>query len=227
MKGCFAEDQLYDYADGVLGSDACARLERHLESCQLCTNTVAEMRALLARTAELPQEIEPERDLWQRISQRIAGDETVVRTSFGAPGPPRRSLHTGWLVAIAAAVAVAALAVGLLVVEPGSATLGGGSHALTVSPGTVLLAEYRGAASRYDGAVKELIEVFDARRSELSPETVATVEENLAIIDKAIIEARDALEKDATDPLAGRMYASMYQRKLDLLRLVGKLPSEI
>lgn len=227
MKGCFPEDQLYDYVDGVLGSDACARLERHLESCQHCTATLAEMRSLLTRAAALPRSIEPERDLWQRIVQRIASDEAVVRTSFGAPDSPQRILHTGWLAAAAAALAVAALAVGLLVTEPGTATLGGGSHALTVSPGTVLLAEYRGAASRYDGAVKELIEVFDARRSELSPETVATVEENLSIIDKAIIEARAALEKDASDPLAGRMYASMYQRKLDLLRLVGKLPSEI
>jgi RES domain-containing protein len=74
--------------------------------------------------------------------------------------------------------------------------------------------------AQYDAAIAELEQALAARRSSLDTSTVRVVEQNLAVIDRAIAEARRALAADPTDPYLHDHLASTMRRKMDLLRHV-------
>jgi len=76
---------------------------------------------------------------------------------------------------------------------------------------------------RYDAAIAELEEVLEQRRSRLNPETVRIVEANLAIVDKAIDEARTALAADPASHYLNTHLANTMRRKVDLLRRLNSL----
>lgn len=80
------------------------------------------------------------------------------------------------------------------------------------------LAAFRPAEREYQRAVDELAQVLETRRADLAPETVATLERNLAIIDAAIAESRAALVKDPNSRELTQMLSSTYDAKVQLLR---------
>jgi hypothetical protein len=75
----------------------------------------------------------------------------------------------------------------------------------------------------YDAAVADLEAVLAAERSHLEPETVRVIEANLAAIDKAIAQSREALAADPANMYLNSHLASARQRKLALLRRVTAL----
>jgi hypothetical protein len=64
---------------------------------------------------------------------------------------------------------------------------------------------------------------LETRRTALSPETSAAIDENLRVIDRALAEVRAALERDPSGPRLGRMLASTYEKKIETLQRVLKL----
>ena len=85
------------------------------------------------------------------------------------------------------------------------------------------LAAFRPAEREYQRAVDDLARVLETRRASLAPETVATLEHNLAIIDAAIAESRAALENDPNSRELTRMLSSTYDAKVQLLRRAVEL----
>lgn len=77
--------------------------------------------------------------------------------------------------------------------------------------------------NRYDAAIAELQTSLDQRRSTLDSSTVKIVEQNLAIIDKAIADARAALAADPSSRYLNTYLASTMRRKVDFLRRVNSL----
>ena len=77
--------------------------------------------------------------------------------------------------------------------------------------------------NRYDAAIAELQSSLDQRRSTLDTSTVRIVEQNLAIIDKAIADARTALAADPSSRYLNTYLASTMRRKVDFLRRVNSL----
>jgi anti-sigma factor RsiW len=84
-------------------------------------------------------------------------------------------------------------------------------------------AAFRPAEREYQKAVDDLARVLETRRADLAPETVATLEHNLAIIDAAIAESRQALEKDPNSRELTQMLSSTYDAKVQLLRSAVQL----
>jgi hypothetical protein len=80
------------------------------------------------------------------------------------------------------------------------------------------LAAFRPAEREYQRAVDELAQALETRRADLAPETVATLERSLAIIDAAIAESRQALERDPNSRELTRMLSTTYDAKVQLLR---------
>ena len=72
--------------------------------------------------------------------------------------------------------------------------------------------------AQYDAAIAELERVLAGRRAQLDSSTVRIVEQNLALIDRAIAEARRALAADPTDSYLHDHLASTMRRKMGLLR---------
>ena len=85
------------------------------------------------------------------------------------------------------------------------------------------LAAFRPAEQEYQQAVDDLARVLETRRASLAPETVATLERNLAIIDAAIAESRAALVNDPNSRELTEMLSSTYDAKVQLLRQAVQL----
>ena len=80
------------------------------------------------------------------------------------------------------------------------------------------VARYAAYEARYEGAIAELERTLQEHRTELDTSTVRVVEQNLVIIDRAIAQARRALESDPASPYLHQHLALQMKLKLDLLR---------
>jgi hypothetical protein len=80
---------------------------------------------------------------------------------------------------------------------------------------------------QYDAAVVELQQALDKGRGRLDSATVATVEDNLRIIDAAVDEARRALEADPGNGYLTGHLADTRLRKLALLRRATAVTAEL
>jgi anti-sigma factor RsiW len=217
---------LDDHVDGVLDAEARREVEAHLDRCATCRTTERELRELLRAAEELPGEIEPGRDLLPGIRAAVGVSATTAPTSrVGVPSTGSAS-WTRW----------AGLAASLLVLSAAVITylrLGNGENAPGVPrpSGDTVAARfeasnpYRAAEEEYLAATRQLLAVIEERREHLSPETLAVLDRNLAIIDKAIHEVRAALAADPGDPGSELVLNAMYQQKIELLRRVSRLSS--
>lgn len=157
-----------------------------------------------AALAALPREIRPERDLRDDIWQRIH-----------APAP-----RTLWSVRYPlAAAAILLIALSSLITLAVMNTQRGTSVATRQREDvTLVAADARAVERRYAREVEELEMVLRKSRGALAPETIRILEENLAIIDRAIREAQTALADDPNSDMLVDLLRSAYQRKLELLR---------
>jgi anti-sigma factor RsiW len=216
------DERLDDWLDGALAAGAASEVEAHLVSCPLCRERERRLRQVLAHAAALPRSVTPPRDLWPGIAQRVARERSW-------------SWFSGWSpVALAAAATVV---VGLVaVLWTGSAP----QAVRTVQiPAASPEARLVGAAPpvadpvlaeaerEYDAATKALLAALLERRAELQPETLAAVQENLDVIDRALAEVRQALAKDPTNPELSRMLVATHQKKVDVLSRVVKLATPL
>jgi hypothetical protein len=147
--------------------------------------------------AELPREIQPPRDLWPGIAGRIA---------------PKR-----WWARPGVSLAAAAVAIAI------------GSSALTavwmdrapVAPVAVAADDWE---RDLDEASAELRAALASQRDELDPATLAVVDENLRIIDRAIEDTRRALASDPDDEALRRSLVAVSEQRITLLRRALALP---
>lgn len=77
----------------------------------------------------------------------------------------------------------------------------------------------------YDTEITTLRSALDARRPQLDPATVKTIEQNLHIIDNAISQARAALAKDPRSRFLGSQLNRSLAKETDFLRAAALLPS--
>jgi Putative zinc-finger len=228
-------EQILDLLDDFVGGDLPPREERdvrrHLMQCEGCRAEEQALRALLDEAAALPDEIVPARDLWTDIAPRLQSrgtlaDESADLTEVRVIGPrPARPLP--WWMLAAASIA--------LVVTTSFATLrfsGRGADApVTVATqqaqqpqgavrgGTpTALAAFRPAEQEYEKAISDLEIVLRTQRGRMAPQTAATLEANLRIIDQAIQESRAALAADPNSAELTHMLSDAYDTKLDVLR---------
>jgi hypothetical protein len=73
--------------------------------------------------------------------------------------------------------------------------------------------------------ISELQGLLQSRKAELEPETVRVVEENLAIIDAAVSQARAAVARDPASGFLNERLESALQKKVQLLRTVALIRS--
>ena len=187
------ETQLNEYVDGTLAAAARALVEAHLAGCAGCREAVVELRALVAGAADLPKRIEPARDLWTGIAARVGKREV-------------RNGKRWWRTALAAA---ATLVIGFAVyrlLPPFAA------HYRPVGEGWLAV------EAQYEQASDELTRALATERDRLAPATVALLERNLAAIDAALREARDALARDPENVELRGLVASAAREKVELLR---------
>jgi anti-sigma factor RsiW len=229
-------EQILELLDDFVGGDLPPREERdvrrHLMQCEGCRAEEQALRALLDEAAALPDEIVPGRDLWKDIAPRLQSRASLVEEPADSIPEvrvigPRPARPLPWWMAAAAAVA--------LVVTTSFATLQlsgrGDTEPTTIASqqarqpqGAVraatptALAAFRPAEQEYEKAISDLETVLQTQRGRMAPQTVATLEANLRIIDQAIAESRAALAADPNSAELTHMLSDAYDTKLDVLR---------
>ncbi|MDH5643448.1 MAG: zf-HC2 domain-containing protein [Gemmatimonadota bacterium] len=198
-------DRLSEFMDGDLTPDERTEIIGHLKTCKSCTEILGELRRVSVEAANLKDRA-PETDLWPGIRARI-------RTVKSAGVTPIRSRRVSFKVP---QLMAAGLAVSLL--SAGSVWLALSDN-VEVAVGTAEPVFYAANVStRFDEAVSELERVLDAERDMLNPSTVRIVEENLAVIDRAIQRAQRALADDPQSEFLREHLERTVQRKYTLLR---------
>lgn len=225
-----ARDLLDSYADGELPETERLAVEEHLGRCDACLAELEALRSLRDAARSLPRELAPPRDLWAGIAARIESeggrDEHRVVPLDLARG--RRRISRAWVIRIAAAVTLVVVSSGVTALLLGR----GATQPVVVvtrpapvqATATTALAAFTPTELEYHGALEVLGAELEARRGELAPETVAAVEESLAIIDLAIDEARSALERDPSNTELPFHLSGVYRAKVELLRQAVQLP---
>ena len=212
MNCAEARERLDDYVDGELAAPELHQMELHLASCPACRDEERELRVLLAHAAALPKEVAPSRDLWPSLSAEMAAGPRVL------PFVPRRVVYGGL-------AAAAALVMALVVSRggPGSPMPVGRSSPTAIPaaarPGSAL----NEAEADYDRATNALLATLQDHRDRIAPETIQSVERNLAVIDEALAQVRAALDKEPGNAELTRMLAATHRKKVDVLRRVVKL----
>jgi anti-sigma factor RsiW len=211
-------DLVDDYLDGRLDEIEAGKLRKHVEVCSSCAKELESIRELRERAAALPRSLEPPRDLWPGIAARISGAR-VARGRFG-----RRAL-----LAAAATVVVISSVVTAYFIGRSQAVVTVESPAVVENgPSEILLASFEGlGVDDFVATRAELLKALEARRHELSPETLEVVTENLKLIDQAMDRIAEALEEDPENEFLMKQLAGAYRRQVDLLQRAVRLPAEV
>lgn len=150
--------------------------------------------------------------LFAALHQRFAADGVAVQMIEGIPYFYRR-LGYDYALANDGAAVVPAAALPAAPAAPAQVPV------TTVGAGT--------ASPSYDAAVDDLEQILAEGRGRLDTATVRVLEENLALIDRAIAQARRAVAADSANLYLNTHLAETMRRKIDLLRQAAALVSAV
>ncbi len=170
--------------------------------------------ALDQRLRQLPRSVEPGRDIWPEILDRITVPQPV-QTRWGFPG--------GWPAALAAGLVL--MVVSSLATWQIADRRHGGPNAM-VSSGPAVparLAGMEGLGDRYRLDREQLAEAFDDRLRQLQPETREAVLANLRDIQRALTEINSALDADPNNVLLQQLLVATYQEELAVFDQVNRI----
>jgi anti-sigma factor RsiW len=211
-------DKLSDYIDGELPAAEAEALEAHLMECAECGRTLQQLRTVVTRAGQVIDR-EPSQDLWQGIAARIAVAEVETETPLATSPGKRRFSFSGMQLA-AASVVLMLMSAGtmyLVMGREGQAPMVAAAPQQVQQP-TPGQASVRAVTRNYDAAVDELEMVLERNRDQLDTATVRVLEQNLAIIDRAIVDARAALGQEPANPYLTRYLDQAIQKKVQLLK---------
>jgi len=205
---------LNDYVDDGLTAAARADVRDHLASCGECQAVVDGLRAVQSAASRLPL-LQPRREAWPRVERSLRASVPA-----GRPIP-----WAAWL-AVAASLLVA-VALGFQIAsrrpQPASSTADAGTEATAQS----IEAELRQAEEHYQKAISGLEQIKNDGKGSLDPQTAATIEKNLSVVDQAISESRAALKVQPTSEPAQASLLESFKAKISLLQDTVALINEM
>lgn len=169
----------------------------------------------LNRIAELPREIPPRNDPWQRIAARL--DDGVAPAA--SQTRRRVGMFGAWPMRAAAAVAVIAVAVWLMP-GPGTSTqqdVPSATAVTAVAPSPLATSE-----AEYQAAFREFIAVGDSREH-IPARAVEVIESGWADLRQVEVALADALAQNPDDPFLNRRMLELRARQLGFLRQLAAL----
>jgi anti-sigma factor RsiW len=199
-------DRLSAYLDDELPPVERRGVEAHLAGCASCAGELAALRAVIAAAAALPPERPSDSDAWPGIRDRIGA-------SPHARQPWRISLSVPQLAA--AATLFVALGMGGMWLQLRPAV---NRPAAPAPPAAATVTPAVLADESYTDIVAELEAALADGRDRLEPETIQVLEANLAAIDAAIAQARDALAGDPANVGLTRHLVRTRAMRVTLLR---------
>jgi hypothetical protein len=215
------DDVLDDYVDGAraaTGRSSDARLaafEAHLPGCQRCRALVADFSSIRREAADLDEVPLPAR-LWARVASAIEADARTPwwQRTFG-------NAVSGWMPAAVAAALALVVGGGLWFSRSAAVEAPQTTEAPAAADAAVAPAE-----QHYEEAIDGLQHLADEQKRSLDPQTLAILQQNLAVVDRAINESRAALSSEPTSAAAQDSLLDALDTKVSLLQDTVALGSE-
>jgi predicted anti-sigma-YlaC factor YlaD len=191
-------DQLDGYLAKSLSADQLRRIDEHLDGCAECQIDSQAASSIDRRLPALQREIQPATDLWSGIAPRL--------------GPRRRfDLQRAGMAAAALLLVAASSTVTWLVMRNDVA-----QEAVA----------FQSLEADYARAALELTQLYSAARATMAPATREVLERNLAVIERALEEARTALRGDPDNSALEAIVTTAYRRKIEFLERATTLDRE-
>ena len=269
------DELLPDYFEGELDGARRMMVEAHAATCARCQGLIRDIQGITETAANLP-DLEPSRDLWQGVADRI--QPAVVAIGYRREGI---SLSRRVIGLAAAALVVVSSSVTYLATrapearrvtespsdmptpdankevgrpaaapaqsDPPTATetpsgaqspsrapsqgaqrrpdLGGSAPAAPKGAALASVKPISAADAALAPEIEQLQTMLKQRRDQLDPSTIKVVEDNLALIDAAVQQARAALMRDPASGFLTERLDNALQKKIELLRTVAQMPS--
>jgi hypothetical protein len=247
------DERLADWLEQEVDAQTDAALARHAAGCARCGALVDDLRSIRRAAASLPA-LTPSRDLWPDIEARIQAP-VITLPSRAARRAQRSTwwmaAAAAGLVAVTAGVTylvttnagtppeatIAAVPRGpdttpLAVVTEPEVPVPAAREANRTersAPSAGALPAGRNVSetenSEYARDVAQLRAIVTQRRTEFDSTTIAVLERNLALIDSAIAESREALQRDPASEFLADQLARARTKKVAILRTVALLPA--
>ena len=206
------DDTLNDYVDGARAADApadarLAAFEAHLPGCARCQAVVADFSSIRRAAGDLEEMIPPPR-LWAKISASI---DVEARTPWW-----QRMFGKGfsaWM-PVAAAAALVLLVAGAAWF---SRTAPPAAPQVAAAP-TPLNTDSAPAEQQYEETIAGLQQIAEAQKPSIDPMTLAVLQKNLAVVDRAISESRAALMNEPASAVAQESLLDALDTKVALLQ---------
>ncbi|PYX80031.1 MAG: hypothetical protein DMG70_25455 [Acidobacteria bacterium] len=195
------QNKLPDMIDGEAAGEHAA----HLKACAVCSDLVADLRAISTGAKVLCAADEPSPRVWANI-QRALEVEGLVRTPRQAGGvliPARRHWAPAWLVAVAA---LGLVGFGILIYQNRSAQP---IPVAKETPAITTVATEPAAVADDDQQIL----------AQLSPAMRTTYENNLKDVNAFIKDAEESLAQNPNDEEARHFLMDAYQQKATVYEL--------
>jgi putative zinc finger protein len=204
------DNQIGDYVDGTMNEAQRASFESHLATCASCQAVVADFTVIRAAGLSLEPQL-PSPQVWQRIAAAIEAE----------PKPPLGFNGAPWWRAFAPAASIAVLVAALSWTAAQLAPVPGQRLArvpAAEAEPTSILAEYQLAERDLTSTIEGLERIANTDRAALDMETADVVKANLTVLDGAIGESREALEKEPENDVAQQSLFEALRNKVALLQ---------
>jgi len=167
----------------------------------------------MTRVREAPSPSPSLDDLWPSIRSRIE-ESKVVR--LGQPAEPNAIVrrHRPWLAIGSTALAAALLIAALTQLQGWRPRATSGS----TSTADVAFASAADSTRFYEDESRRLLNDLEMQRAMMGPAATASLDGDLAIIDRSISEQKDALTRDPHNVALQRLLAASYREKVELLK---------
>jgi len=209
-------NRLSEYIDGELDNNERAKLEAHLATCGQCYATLAELRQVVTRAKSL-SDTPPATDLWPNIRAGLTQGSEPRRH---APAMASRRFSFTVPQLLAASIALVLLSGGSAWLALRQRPTNTPESIAVTRPAGTRVASWTGST---DIAIGELEAALTQNEKRLDSTTVRIVRKNLAIINRAIAEARIALRNDPGNAYLNLHLADTMRRKVELLRRVNDM----
>jgi hypothetical protein len=229
-------EAIQELADGTLGPVRRAELQTHLDQCDNCRALAADLQKIRDAARAFDRLVPPDR-VWLQIAGQLRQEGRVTASVAG--GRRRAAIY-----AIAAALLLmVGGSVWLLYPLRQSTNIVSGpsgprdpgtqgprdpsGNAAATDPVQSVGEEFRLAEQHLQAGIAKLEAATKADPDSIDPETAATLERNLAIIDRAIAESRTALKEEPQSAPARDSLFDALRRKVSLLQDTIALMNEM
>jgi anti-sigma factor RsiW len=215
-------EAIHELIDGTLGPLRRAELDRHLDLCDGCRALADDLQKIRRATDSLDRLVPPDR-VWLQIAGRLRQEGRVG----AAPGTaPRRGRTAVLALAAALTLAVGSSLYLLWPAAPAPSQQAAGNPA---GPDSVesISQELQLAEQHYQNAITKLEAVAKSGDGSIDPQTAATLQKTLQVIDQAIAESRAALNNEPQSGAARDSLFDALRRKVTLLQDTIALMNEM